>query len=93
MSAACFGDDASVPASTCLLGEPSRYDGGSARHSVALRLFEAGLTVPVCPKLFGGLPGLNHAAGLNGPSLDVRSRLARVAGNAMKTSERAVIAR
>jgi len=46
-----------VLVSSCLLGEPVRYDGSAAtcRHPVLVRWQEEGRIVPCCPELEGGL--------------------------------------
>jgi uncharacterized protein YbbK (DUF523 family) len=48
----------SVLVSTCLLGEPVRYDGGHKRcdSQVLHRWLREGRVVPVCPEIAGGLP-------------------------------------
>ncbi len=44
--------------SACLLGEPVRYDGGTAAldHPLLRRWKDEGRLVPVCPEVDGGLP-------------------------------------
>lgn len=52
--------------SACLLGEPCRYDGGSApRGRVAALAARHGL-VPVCPECAGGLAAPRHPAEIVG---------------------------
>ena len=48
----------SILVSSCLLGEPVRYDGGASRCDGAIlqRWIREGRVVPVCPELAGGLP-------------------------------------
>jgi uncharacterized protein YbbK (DUF523 family) len=43
--------------SSCLLGEPVRYDGGHKRcdDPILLRWLQEGRIVPICPELAGGL--------------------------------------
>ena len=47
-----------VLVSACLLGEPVRFDGGSAAldHPLLRRLHAEGRLVAVCPEVAGGLP-------------------------------------
>lgn len=47
-----------VLVSACLLGLPTRYDGGSKSHPGVLALFEdpALLPIPVCPEQLAGMP-------------------------------------
>jgi len=44
--------------SSCLLGEPVRYDGGHKRSDdpILQRWLREGRIVPICPELAGGLP-------------------------------------
>jgi uncharacterized protein YbbK (DUF523 family) len=47
-----------VLVSSCLLGDPVRYDGGHCRcaHPVLERWLREGRVVPVCPEVAAGLP-------------------------------------
>lgn len=47
-----------VLVSSCLLGEPVRYDGGAFEplHPVLVRWLREGRVLPCCPELAGGLP-------------------------------------
>jgi len=45
-----------VLVSACLLGVPTRYDGGESESAQALRLRCACTVIPVCPEQLGGLP-------------------------------------
>lgn len=42
-------------ASSCLCGINCRYDGGSNLHKKVYEDFEAGLVLPICPEVLGGL--------------------------------------
>jgi len=50
--------------SSCLLGQPVRYDGGDkrCRHDILKRWIEEGRVVSACPELAGGLPVPRPAA-------------------------------
>src|SRR5687768_1710924 len=47
-----------VLVSSCLLGDPVRYNGGDKRsdHEILQRWIHEGRVVPVCPEVAGGLP-------------------------------------
>ncbi len=42
--------------SACLAGEQCRYDGGANTCPEVQELVRAGLAIPVCPEMLGGLP-------------------------------------
>lgn len=42
--------------SACLLGLPTRYDGGHSCHAGVMSLSKKHLLIPVCPEQLGGLP-------------------------------------
>ncbi|MDL2267603.1 DUF523 domain-containing protein [Desulfovibrio sp. OttesenSCG-928-G15] len=42
--------------SACLCGQACRYDGRTAAREDCVRLAKAGIALPVCPELLGGLP-------------------------------------
>jgi len=42
--------------SACLLGLPTRYDGGTRTSDQVRSLLEGRIAVPVCPEQLGGLP-------------------------------------
>lgn len=42
--------------SACLCGENVRYDGGSKREDICMKLLQEGRAITICPEVFGGLP-------------------------------------
>ncbi len=42
--------------SACLAGIPCRYDGSAAPEPMAVKLFQAGEGIALCPEELGGLP-------------------------------------
>lgn len=42
--------------SACLLGIPTRYDGGHSCHAGVMSLSKKHVLIPVCPEQLGGLP-------------------------------------
>ncbi|OMH25899.1 DUF523 domain-containing protein [Motiliproteus sp. MSK22-1] len=54
--------------SSCLLGQPVRYDGKGARsrHPLILRWLAEQRLVPLCPEMSGGLPTPRPAAEISG---------------------------
>ena len=65
--------------SSCLLGIPCRYDAQSKPNEEALRLFESGCAIAVCPECLGGLPTPRPAAEIiGGGGEDVLSGCAKV---------------
>lgn len=76
-------DDRMIIVSSCLLGEKCRYDGRSQPNDEAIRLFNKGLAVPVCPECLGGLNVPRPPAEIVGGSgEDVLSGCARVIAKA-----------
>jgi len=49
-------EDGPVLVSACLLGLPTRYDGGDCRRRELLDALAGSWLVPVCPEQLGGLP-------------------------------------
>lgn len=45
-----------IAVSSCLLGQPCRYDGKSKPHEAVIRLSERFDVCPLCPEQLGGLP-------------------------------------
>jgi len=70
----------SILVSSCLLGEPVRYDGRSVPcgQEIIQRWLAEGRVVPVCPELAGGLPVPRPPAELTGSGPDVLAGTARV---------------
>lgn len=71
--------------SACLLGRAVRYDGGHKRLADPriARWHRAGLLVPLCPEIAGGLPTPRPPAELTGPgaeALDGRAQVRDAAG-------------
>lgn len=65
--------------SACLVGVNCRYDGESRTDPRVLRLFRAGLAIPVCPEQLGGLPTPREPAEIvGGDGQDVLDGRARV---------------
>lgn len=58
-------DKAPILVSACLLGLPTRYDGGHCRRDDVERLAEGCPLVPVCPEQLGGLPTPREPAQIN----------------------------
>ncbi|AJC19415.1 DUF523 domain-containing protein [Pandoraea pulmonicola] len=58
--------------SSCLLGQPVRYDGGHAARATDAAILErwrlANLIVPICPEVAGGLPTPRPPAEISGAS-------------------------
>ena len=54
--------------SSCLIGEKCRYDGRSQPNEEALRLYNMGAAIPVCPECLGGLSVPRSAAEIVGGS-------------------------
>ncbi|NMD42915.1 MAG: DUF523 domain-containing protein [Firmicutes bacterium] len=52
--------------SACLLGLPTRYDGGGNRHEQLCRLCRRCGVIPVCPEQLGGLPTPRRPAEIRG---------------------------
>lgn len=42
--------------SACLIGDNCKYDGGNNLDSIAKKLFDSKMALPVCPEELGGLP-------------------------------------
>ena len=60
--------DKMIIVSSCLIGEKCRYDGRSQPNEEALRLYNTGAAIPVCPECLGGLSVPRHAAEIVGGS-------------------------
>ena len=65
--------------SACLLGLPTRHDGGHCRRAAVLEMARQRQLIPVCPEQLGGLPTPREAAeiasGAGADVLDDRSRV------------------
>lgn len=70
--------------SACLLGLPTRYDGGHRRREKAVRALRERTLVPFCPEQLGGLPTPRPPAEIEGGSgadvLDGRARVVAADG-------------
>ncbi|MBR5947033.1 MAG: DUF523 domain-containing protein [Clostridia bacterium] len=77
--------------SSCLIGIPCRYDGKAQPNDEAVRLYNMGIAVPVCPECLGGLPTPRTAAEIvGGTGEDVLSSRARVIARAENGEEKDV---
>ncbi|MBR1685846.1 MAG: DUF523 domain-containing protein [Clostridia bacterium] len=76
--------------SECLCGVPCRMDGQSKPKDEVIRLLEAGLAVPVCPEVLGGLPTprapseIRDGRVVNSEGMDVTEAFARGAREALR---------
>ncbi len=65
--------------SACLLGLPTRHDGGHCRRAAVMEMAQQRQLIPVCPEQLGGLPTPREAAeiasGAGADVLDGRSRV------------------
>ena len=65
--------------SACLLGLPTRYDGGACPQTTIIRLVWAGPVIAICPELMGGLATPRPPAQITGgDGRDVLAGHARV---------------
>ena len=70
---------ARIVVSACLAGIPCRYDGAARPDRQAVAAVEAGLAVPVCAEVLGGLPTPRPPAEIvGGDGYDVLAGRARV---------------
>ncbi len=56
------GDGAAVIVSACLLGLPTRYDGGDSRNGELIKKLAGKVIIALCPEELGGLPTPRPAA-------------------------------
>jgi uncharacterized protein YbbK (DUF523 family) len=50
------GEAAPILVSACLMGLPTRFDGGHCERDGVVRMARAECLVPICPEQLGGLP-------------------------------------
>lgn len=79
--------------SGCLIGQDCAWDGKNRTHSLAQKLFKAGIAIPICPEQFGGLSTPRKPAERSGDKVfdidgkDVTLEFVRGANEALKVAK------